>query len=139
MSFLTRIHQFTEKHTDIAYLIFRLLAVFALMRAHGLPKIFHFQEEVAHIPDPIGLGPTFAVSYAITAHVIGGVLVGLGLFTRFFSLLIISITLSGLLLVHINDPVKVQDAPLIYSIVFGFIAFLGGGKYSLDYKIFKSS
>lgn len=138
MSFLSRIHQFTEKNADLVYLLFRLLAVFALMRAHGLPKILHFQEEITHIPDPIGFGTTFAVSYAIFAHVVGGILVGLGLFTRFFALLIISITLSGLFLVHFNDPVKVQDAPLIYSIVFGFIAFMGGGKYSIDHKIFKS-
>ena len=45
---------------------------------------------------------------------------------------ILSITLSGLLIVHITDPAKIQDTPLIYSIVFITLFILGPGKYSLD-------
>lgn len=133
-----RIRPFTQRYTDFAYLLLRLLVSFALLRAHGLPKLLHFEETMAHIPDPFGFGSTFSTYFAVIANVFGGTLVALGLLTRIAALSIVSITLSGLLFVHLHDSVKIQDTPLIYTILFAFIAFTGGGKFSLDSIVFKS-
>ncbi|OIQ15342.1 MAG: hypothetical protein BM557_11785 [Flavobacterium sp. MedPE-SWcel] len=126
-----------EANKDLGLLVFRVLAVFSLLKTHGLPKLLNFQETIIHIPNPLGLGATFSMYYAIFTNVFCAILVALGLLTKLAAFFIITLTLSGLLIVHINDSVKVQDIPLIYSIVFGFITYMGAGKYSLDYKFFK--
>lgn len=135
-TFLSKILTY-EVSKDLGLLIFRILAVFSLLKTHGLPKLFHIKETMSHIPDPMGLGAEFSTYYAIFSHVFCGILIALGLFTRLGAFFIVSITLSGLLLVHLHDPNNVQDVPLIYSIVFGYIILMGPGKYSLDYKLFK--
>ena len=125
-----------NSNKDKGLFLFRLFAAYALIKAHGLPKLLDFQETINHIPDPLGFGATFSTYFAIFTNLFCAVLVGLGLFTRISALLITSLTLTGLFLVHFNDSVKIQDTPLIYSVVFGFITYMGPGKYSLDYKLF---
>lgn len=127
-----------EPNKDLGLLAFRILAAVALMKAHGLPKLLNIQEAVTHIPDPLGLGGEFSTYYAIFADVFCALLVVFGFLTRFAALVIISITLTGLIFVHLYDAAGVQDTPIIYSIVFGFIAYMGAGKYSLDNKISKN-
>ena len=139
-SILSRITdtQINTNSLGFALLFFRIFSAFALLRTHGLPKLFDFQGTLQHIPDPMGLGSTFSAYYAVFANVICAGFIVLGLFTRVAALAVLSITLSGLFIVHIADPAKVQDVPLMYSIVFGTIAYLGAGKYSLDDQLFKS-
>nr|WP_315224717.1 DoxX family protein [uncultured Flavobacterium sp.] len=127
-----------EANKDLGLLVLRVLAVFSILKAHGLPKLLNFQDSLIHIPDPLGLGATFSIYYAIFTNIFCAILVALGLGTRFAAFFIITLTLSGLFIVHINDSAKVQDTPLIYSILFGFITYMGAGKYSLDYKFFKN-
>ena len=124
------------KYSDIrmgaGLLFLRVFAAIALLRTHGLPKLLDIEGTMAHIPDPMGLGQTFSAYYAIFANVLCAILVMFGLFTRWAAFAIISITLSGLLIVHAADPAKVQDTPLMYSIVFITLVVLGSGKYSVD-------
>ena len=122
-------------HKDKGLLVFRIFAAFAILKAHGLPKLLHFQETLQHIPDPLGMGSTFSAYFAIFANVLCAILVALGLFTRAAAFFILSLTLTGLLAIHFNDSAKLQDTPLIYSIVFGYITYVGAGKYSLDGKL----
>lgn len=126
-----------ELNNDLGLLLFRILAAFSILKAHGVPKLVNFQATLLHIPDPLGFGTTFSAYYAIFTNVICAIMVVFGLLTRLAAFFIITLTLSGLFFVHINDLAKVQDTPLIYSIVFGFISYMGAGKYSLDYKLFK--
>lgn len=120
---------------DKGLLALRLLAAFALIRAHGLPKLLHLQETINHIPDPFGFGSTFSTFYAIFTNVVCALFVALGLFTRISAAFILGLTLTGLVFIHLQDGVKIQDTPLIYSVIFGFIAYVGGGYYSLDYRL----
>lgn len=123
---------------DKGLFVLRLLSAFALIRAHGLPKLLHLQATINHIPDPFGFGSHFSAIFAIFTNVVCALLVALGLFTRIAALFILGLTLTGLIFIHLHDSVKVQDTPLIYSIVFGFIGYLGAGKYALDYRLFKT-
>ncbi|BFP41205.1 hypothetical protein FGF1_20500 [Flavobacteriaceae bacterium GF1] len=122
----------SNARSGLGLLFLRFFGAFALIRTHGWPKLMDLEGTMAHIPDPTGLGPTFSAYYAIFANVFCALLVMLGLFTRWASFAVISITLSGLFIVHAADPAKVQDTPLIYSIVFIALIILGSGKYSLD-------
>ena len=120
---------------DKGVLVFRILSAMALLRAHGLPKLLNFQETLAHIPDPLGLGSMFSAYYAVFTNVFCAILVALGLFTRVAAFFIVTLTLSGLFLIHLDDGPKIQDTPLIYAIVFGFLTYVGAGYYSLDDKL----
>lgn len=126
-----------EPNKDLGLLAFRILAAAALIKAHGLPKLLNIEEAIKHIPDPLGFGGEFSAYYAIFANIFCALLVAFGFLPRFAALVIISITLTGLILVHLHDAADVQDTPIIYSIVFGFIAYIGAGKYSLDHRFFK--
>ncbi len=126
----------TEANIDLGLLVFRVLAAVALIRTHGLPKLLNIQESIAHIPDPLNLGGVFSTYFAIFTNVICAIFIGFGFMTRLAALMVLLLTLSGLFLVHLSDPANVQDTPLIYSIVFGFIAYMGAGKFSIDRKLF---
>ncbi|MEM1337608.1 MAG: DoxX family protein [Bacteroidota bacterium] len=127
----------TSTHLGLGVLFLRFFGAFALLRTHGWPKLMDFEGTVAHIPDPIGMGQVFSAYYAIFANVFCAFLVMFGLFTRWASAVVVSITLSGLFIVHATDSAKVQDTPFIYSIVFITLIILGSGKYALDAVIEK--
>ncbi|MEO0553146.1 MAG: DoxX family protein [Bacteroidota bacterium] len=120
---------------DIALLVYRLLISLSLINTHGLKKLLDFEGSVAHIPDPFGMGGELSTYFAIFANVICPMFIILGLFTRLAILPIVAITLSGLLLVHYTDPWPVKDVPLMYSLAFFLLLYLGPGKYSMDYGL----
>jgi len=128
---------YAESRLGWGLLFLRVFGAFALLRTHGWPKLMDLEGTMTHIPDPMGLGQAFSAYYAIFANVFCAFLIMLGLFTRWASFAVITITLSGLFMVHANDPAKVQDTPLIYSIVFITLIILGPGKYALDAQLEK--
>jgi len=42
---------------DAGLFFLRLTGSLLLLYVHGLPKVLHFSQELAHIEDPFGLGP----------------------------------------------------------------------------------
>ncbi|WP_256437874.1 DoxX family protein [Aquimarina sp. U1-2] len=117
-------------------LIYRLLVSLAMINTHGMKKILDFQGTIEHIPDPLGLGGEISATMAILANIVAPVFIILGLGARFAALLILSVTLMGFFVVHANDPWAVRDIPLMYSLAYLLIFFLGAGAYSLDNRFF---
>lgn len=122
---------------DIAFLGFRVLVSLAMINTHGIKKVIYLQETIAHIPDPFGIGGELSTAMAILANIICPILVIMGLATRLAILPILGVTMIGFFIVHAADPWSVKDIPLIYSLAYMLIFFIGPGKYSLDYKIVK--
>lgn len=122
----------SELTTDVALLVFRLLAGFALFRVHGLDKLLHFQHEAATMPDPFGLGGPFSATFAMFSDVGCALLVMLGLLARPAAVGVLSTTLVGLLVVHLHDPWTLKDAPLTYATMFLLVLLAGPGRFSLD-------
>ncbi|WP_299670291.1 DoxX family protein [uncultured Polaribacter sp.] len=120
-------------------LFFRVLVSLAMINTHGLKKILNFSDTVAHIPDPFGMGDQVSAIIAILANIVGPIFVILGLGTRLAILPILSVTLIGFFVVHAGDSWAVRDVPLMYSLAYLFIFFLGAGKYSIDYKVYKNN
>ena len=102
---------------------------------HGLKKALDFAATAKEIPDPFGIVGAASAAIAILANLSATILVALGLFTRPAALLILSVTLTGLFIVHAADPWTIRDVPLMYSLAFGIILILGPGRYSLDHLI----
>lgn len=132
--FSTRVQ---DKSLNLALLVFRSLVALSMLHTHGLKKIRDFEGTVAHIPDPFGIGGEASTILAMFANILCTSLVVIGFSTRLAALFILSVTLVGLLIVHANDPWLVKDVPLMYSLSFALIAYLGAGKYSIDYSIHK--
>ena len=123
---------------NVGLLAFRVAVSLSMLHTHGLKKVLHFEESIAHIPDPFGIGGFLSTLIAIAANIGCTIMVSLGLFTRLASLIILSVTLVGFFIVHGGDPWAVRDVPLMYSLAFRLIAWMGAGKFSLDAKLFSS-
>ncbi len=120
---------------SIGLLIYRILISISLINTHGVKKLTDFESSAANIPDPFGLGGELSTYFAIFANIICPIFIILGLFTRLAVLPIVTVTISGLLFVHYADPWVVKDVPLMYSLAFLTVLYLGPGKYSLDFKL----
>jgi putative oxidoreductase len=129
-----RLNLFTTRsfRFDLVLLLYRIMVSSSLIVVHGLQKLINFQNESKNFPDPLGLGITFTFYFALVASVICPVFIIAGLFTRVACAVVLTLTLSGLFLVHLHSPLSVADTPYIYSVGLLLILFLGPGAYSLD-------
>jgi putative oxidoreductase len=103
-----------------------------------MKKVLNFEETIQHIPDPLGVGGEISAVIAILANIVAPIFVIVGFTTRLATLIILSVTLMGFFVVHGSDPWAVRDIPLMYSLAYLLILFMGAGKYSIDHKIYKS-
>ncbi|MEM6718002.1 MAG: DoxX family protein [Bacteroidota bacterium] len=126
------------KTVDISLLVFRVLVSLSMINTHGMKKLLNFEETTQHIPDPLGVGGEISAMIAIVANIVAPVFVIFGLATRLAVLMILSVTLMGFFVVHGNDPWAVRDIPLMYSLAYLLILYVGAGKYSMDHKIYKN-
>ncbi|WP_299896748.1 DoxX family protein [uncultured Aquimarina sp.] len=125
--------------SDLSLLVFRILLSLSMINTHGIKKLLDFEGTIQHIPDPMGIGGEISTIIAIVANIVAPVFIILGLGTRLATLPILSVTLMGFFIVHGNDPWSVRDVPLMYSLAYLLILFMGAGKYSLDSKFFKTN
>ncbi|WP_425235704.1 DoxX family protein [Ulvibacterium sp.] len=124
---------------DCTLLFFRILVSLSMINTHGMKKLLSFEDTVKHIPDPIGVGGEISAVVAIVANIVAPLFIIVGLTTRLAAMATLSVTLMGFFIVHGNDPWAVRDVPLMYSLAYLLIFFMGPGKYSLDNKILKTS
>lgn len=129
----------TTKSFDLGMLLFRILVSISMINTHGIKKLLHFEETVAHIPDPFGMGGELSTYIALLANIVCPIFVIVGLFTRPAVLPILSVTLMGFFVVHFNDPWPVKDVPLMYSLAYLLILYFGPGKISVDGNFFSSN
>ena len=87
-----------------------------------------------------GAAPSLATSgvavYVTTAHVVGGALLAVGLYTRLAALVQLPILAGAVLLVHWQDGLLSANQSLEFSalvlFLIGLVALFGGGRWSLD-------
>ncbi len=141
MNFLFK--KYTGGCTDMAPLILRV-ALGMIFTYHGymkvavmgMPQVTGFMESLG-LPLPALMA--FLVSYG---ELVGGILLILGLFTYWVSLMDIVIATVALLFVHITKGFAVSEGgyEFIMLILAGSISMFitGPGKYSLDAKLGKN-
>ena len=127
-------------YKNLAILILRIGIGFMFI-LHGWPKFIGGPEKWIILGgygmNAIGINfiPIFWGLMAAFSEFFGGIHLILGLFTRFFSLLLF-VTMSVATMTHISDGIMDSSHAIESSIVFLSLFLMGGGKYSLDYKIF---
>ena len=127
-------------YKNLAILILRLGIGFMFI-LHGWPKFIGGPEKWINLGEygmnSIGIyfAPLFWGFMAAFAEFFGGIHLILGLFTRFFSLLLF-ITMLVAMMTHISNGIMEASHAIESSIIFLSLFFMGAGKYSLDYIIF---
>lgn len=123
-------------NTDIGLLVLRIGLAIGLFTNHGWEKLARFGEMAQSFPDPLHLGKTTGLVFALLSDSICSILVALGLFTRISSIILI-INMSVAFFVFWEAVITKPEGelPFIYLIAYIMIAISGAGKFSLDYLI----
>jgi putative oxidoreductase len=128
-----------EKNINIALLILRLV-VAGFMLTHGIPKLGRlFSGEEIQFGDPIGIGPEASLILTVFAEFLCSVLIGIGLGTRLAAIPLIITMAVAAFIAHGADPFGRQELALFYMVVYVVILLTGGGKFSLDYFLFRKN
>jgi putative oxidoreductase len=115
----------------------RMLSVLRIMAAllfmeHGLMKLFHFPAAQPGAPDPL---PTMLM-IAAWIEAAGGALLVLGLFTRPVAFICSGEMAIAYFIGHATrgfwPALNMGDAAILFCFVFLYLAFAGGGAWSID-------
>jgi len=116
--------------------LLRIIAALLFME-HGLMKLAHFPAPQPGAPDPL---PAILLA-AAWIEVVGGGLIALGLFTRVAAFICSGEMAVGYFMAHApKSPwpgVNQGDAAILFCFVFIYLAFAGGGEWSLDAAVRK--
>ncbi|WP_313688593.1 DoxX family protein [Pantoea sp.] len=119
---------------DLGLFFLRLTGSLLLLHVHGLPKVFHFQEELTRIEDPFGMGPYMSLIPAIVAEVICPILIILGWWSRLACLPIIGVLLVAMLVVHPDWSIADGQFGWLLLIIFTTLALTGPGAWRIGVK-----
>jgi putative oxidoreductase len=120
----------------------RILSVLRIMAAllfmeHGLMKLIHFPAAQPGAPDPL---PALILAAALI-EVIGGALIALGLFTRVAAFICSGQMAVAYFIAHFPQSpwpaINGGDAAILYCFIFLYLAFAGGGEWSVDAALAK--
>lgn len=120
---------FMERYRAETYAVFRIVTGF-LFLWHGVQKLFDYPVAV-----PPG-APAFVLYIAGPIELIGGVLIMIGLFTRWTAFLSSGLMAAAYWMAHgLNSPLPLQNGgelAALYCFVFLMIAGNGAGIWSVD-------
>ena len=124
---------------DLALLLLRILVGFSLFYKHGIKKLTGFSNMQKHFPDPLHIGVTTSLMFALLTDGICSLLIIFGFATRLASSLII-LNLSVVFFFLHDGSIVDAHAEMGYVYLASFLCILlaGVGKYSIDNKLFKA-
>jgi putative oxidoreductase len=117
--------------SDAALLFLRVTASVLVLLVHGLPKALHYASQLGAIEDPLHLGKTLTLAFAIFAEVVCPLLMIAGIATRLAALPIMLVSAIALGLVHREWTLDQGQFAWMLLILFGTIAIGGAGRYRL--------
>ncbi|MPW23136.1 DoxX family membrane protein [Paraburkholderia sp. CNPSo 3157] len=117
--------------TDLALLFLRVTASALVLFVHGLPKVLHYASQLDAIEDPLHLGKTLTLGFAIFAEVVCPLLMIAGIATRLAALPIMLVSAIALGLVHREWTLGQGQFAWMLLIMFGTIALGGAGRYRI--------
>jgi putative oxidoreductase len=116
--------------------LLRIIAALLFME-HGLMKLFHFPAAQPGAPDPL---PPLLLA-AAWLEVVGGGLLVLGLFTRPVAFILSGQMAVAYFLAHGSKgfwpALNGGEAAILFCFLFLYLAFQGGGEWSLDAQVRK--
>ena len=125
---------FVPRNYDLALLILRVWFGLTLFILHGWSKLTNFSHMAGHFPDPLHIGSTATLLFAVLSDAVCSILVALGLATRWAALIIAINTAAAFFLVHKAAFLGPHsgELPWLFAGWALTIFFAGPGKFSLD-------
>jgi putative oxidoreductase len=125
---------FVPRSVDLALLVLRVWVGFSLFLRHGWEKIATFSQMAAHFPDPLGIGSTPSLVFALLSDSICSILLILGVATRPASLVIAVNTLVAFIFLHHATLLGQRSGatPYLYAGDCLALFLAGAGRYSID-------
>lgn len=117
---------------DAGLLFLRVSAALFLLWVHGLPKVQHYNAELARIEDPFQLGANLTLGLAIFAEVLCPMLIVAGLLVRLACLPILCVLGVALLVVHPQWSLEEGQFAWLLLILFASIFIAGPGRLALN-------
>jgi putative oxidoreductase len=128
---------FVPRGTDLALAVLRCWLGLTMLLNHGWAKAAGFSDKAEGFADPLGVGTTTSLVFAIFGEVVCSILLVLGLLGRFAAAVLIITMGVAFCLVHRMALSGEFSGELAFIYLAGFVAlFLAGpGRYSLDTKL----
>lgn len=124
-------------YTNTGLLLLRAGAGLMMFSAHGWGKLTGFTTMVEHFPDPIGIGATASLAFAVFAEFFCSLAIVLGIATRLATIPLVCTMFTAAMFVHAADPWGKKELPLLYLVAFLTLMFTGPGAFSLDAMVRK--
>lgn len=126
-------------NVDAGLLVLRVWMGLVLFSKHGLEKILFFSAMEKNFPDPIGIGPTAGLAFALLSDSICSILVTIGIFTRFAAAIVVANLVVVFALMH-DLSFAEEHAEIVFMYLGSYLAILiaGAGRYSVDNIFLKS-
>jgi len=126
----------SDLKSNIGLLLLRLFFGGIMFFQHGIPKFMKLIDGAPYkFADVFGLGTGLSLGLAVFSEVLCGLLLVVGLFTRWASLPLIATMLIAAFLIHGSDSFGDKELAILYLIAYLCVFLLGPGKYSIDYRI----
>ena len=123
---------------DLALLLLQILVGFSLFYKHGIEKLTGFSNMQKHFPDPLHIGVTTGLMFALLTDGICSLLIIFVFATSLASSLIIFNLSVVFFFLHGASSVDAHaEMGYVYLASFLCILLAGAGKYSIDNKLFK--
>jgi uncharacterized membrane protein YphA (DoxX/SURF4 family) len=138
MNFLQRLEHWGDSHHP-KWLSFLRIALGIFLFYKGIDFLIHMSELIGMMKSTSfgAFSYVLAGQYVVFAHILGGILLALGLFTRFACLIQIPILLGAVIFVNSNPDMLRPYSDLVFSILVLLLLFyfliIGGGP--LSFKI----
>ena len=131
-----------EQYKDAVLLFVRLGLCFLFVFVHGGPKLFGGPEkwlEVGSMLKVLGITtmPALLGFIAAVCEFFGGILLGLGFFTRLGAAMILSTLVIAASVMFAMKGLFAASAAMEDSLFMLVLMVVGAGKYSFDYKWFE--
>lgn len=140
MKILSYLTKECKTANDIGLLLLRVVAGLVLLYGHGFEKLsVIFSGQEIQFMDPIGIGEKTSFIMAAFAEGICAILLIVGLFSRFASLILTG-NFIVIFIFHafiVKDGFSVLELRYFYLAIFAALTLMGPGKISLDHVIFK--
>ncbi len=120
--------------TDLAALLMRLLFGGTMALSHGYGKLTGMT--AATFPDPLGIGHAPSYYGAVGSEFFCGLLLAVGLFSRFACIPLTFTMGVAFFIVHKADKFQTKEMAFLYMAGYVILLLLGPGKFSLDHALF---
>lgn len=113
-------------------LLLRVATGMSMALAHGWPKLERLMGDEPRFADPFGLGVVPSLVAAIFGELVCGVLIALGLGTRFAAVPFAFTMLVAIFYAHGGDPWNEKEHAFLFLVPALTLMLTGPGRYSFD-------